>query len=310
MMKDIRKVLLVGAGAIGGAVAKRLYDWDPACLKVLAGGERARRYRENGLVINGRRYDFQVADPDSPDGPADLILVAVKFYDLDEAIRNMRLHVGSETIILSLMNGISSEEMLGKALGMEKILYGLVISIDGNRDQNEIRFTSYGTIVFGEAANTIWSDKVQAVARLFDKAGIVYRVPEDMMHALWYKYMINIGINQGSVALMAPYGVFQDVPDAEAVVESAMLEVIRIANHRGIGLGVSDLVAWRSVLAGMNPGSRTSMLDDLLCGRRTEVEMLSGTLVRLGRDYGIETPVNELLYHLIRAREQMSRQPN
>lgn len=306
-MRQIKNVLLVGLGAIGGAVAKRLYDLNPGCIRVLAGGERAARYRRDGILINGQRYDFQYADPEEPADPADLVIVAVKFYDLEEAIRNMHNHVGKQTIILSLMNGISSEEMIGAAFGMEKVLYGLVISIDGNRERNQIRFTSYGTIVFGEAQNREPSEKVQAVSALFERANIACRVPEDMMHALWYKFMINVGINQGTAVLMAPYGAFQDIADATAVAESAMWEVIRIANRLGIQLGEQDLANWRVVLAGMNPDSRTSMHDDLVCGRRTEVEMLSGTVIRLGREQGVATPVNELLYHLIRAREQLSR---
>ena len=309
-MNDIRNVLLVGIGAIGGAVAQRLYDWDPACIKVLAGGSRAARYRENGFMINGKQFDFQIADPKATAVPADLIIVAVKFYDLEKAIQDISPYVGDQTIILSLLNGISSEEMIGAVYGMDKVLYGLVIGIDGNRDHNQIRFTNEGTIVFGQPDNRVWSPMVQAVASLFDRAGLRYRVPEDMMHALWYKYMINIGINQASAALMSPYGIFQTIPDAEAVVEAAMWEVIHVANRIGIALGEKDIENWRIVLASMNPESRTSMHDDLVCGRATELEMFAGTLMRLGQKQGMATPVNEMLYHMIRTREQMSQPVN
>lgn len=304
-MKEIKNVLLVGIGAVGAAVAKRLYDWSSESLWVLAGGERLERYKKNGIIINGERYVFQYADPDHPDQPADLIIVAVKQYGLEDAIANMRPFVGEETIILSIMNGITSEEMLGAAFGMEKVLFGVVIGIDGNRDRNQIKFINSGTIAFGEPDNAVWSDKVKATARLFDQAGIVYNVPEDMMHTLWFKFMVNIGVNQASVALMARYRVFRDIPDAEAVAESAMWEVIRLAEKIGVTLGESDIERWRQILSGMNPDGYTSMMDDLLGGRPTELDMLAGTMMRLGKKHGVPTPVNEMLYHLIRAREQM-----
>ncbi len=304
-MKEIKNVLLVGVGAVGAVVAMRLHNWNRDCLRVLAGGDRLQRYQKNGIVINGQRYDFRYADPDHPDGTADLIIVAVKQYGLEDAIESMRPFVGDETVILSVMNGITSEEMLGAAFGMHKVLYGVVIGIDGNRDRNQIRFVNSGTIAFGEADNKDWSDKVKSTARLFDLSGIAYDVPEDMLHTLWFKFMVNVGINQASVALMARYRTFRDIPDAETVAELAMWEVVRLAEKIGVTLGEADIERWRQILSGMNPDGYTSMMDDVLGGRPTEVDMLAGTMIRLGKEHGVQTPVNEMLYHLIRAREQM-----
>lgn len=313
-MNELNSVLLVGAGAVGSAVAHRLHDKNPGKVFILAGGERANRYRQQGLMINEQRYDLPILEPVIPlaataSGPVDLILVAVKQYDLASAIEDMRCYVGEHTVILSLMNGITSEAELGEAFGSEKILYGLVIGIDGNRSGNRVRFTSAGTVVFGEAENCTWSDRVSKIAQLFDAAGVTYTVPENMLHALWYKFMINVGINQVSAELLAPYGVFQQIPAAEDMVEDAMREVNAIAVAKGIELGETDITNWRTVLASMNPETHTSMVDDLLHGRPTEVEMLSGTVMQLGAENNIPTPVNEMLYKLIRTREEMAKLP-
>ena len=311
-MNELNSVLLVGAGAVGSAVAHKLHDSNPGKVFILAGGERATRYRQQGLMINEQRYDLPILEPAIPlattaSGPVDLILVAVKQYDLASAIEDMRCYVGENTVILSLMNGITSEAELGEAFGSEKILYGLVIGIDGNRSGNRVRFTSAGTVVFGEAENCTWSDRVSKIAQLFDAAGVTYTVPENMLHALWYKFMINVGINQVSAVLLAPYGVFQLIPAAEDMVEDAMREVNAVAMAKGIELGETDITNWRTVLASMNPETHTSMVDDLLHGRPTEVEMLSGTVIQLGAENNIPTPVNELLYKLIRTREEMAK---
>jgi len=306
-VKSINNVLICGTGAVGGAYAKKITDVDPACLRILARGERKRRYEAEGLVINDHRHDFALADPDGPNPePADLILVAVKDYGLDSAIEDMAPFVGEDTLILSLMNGITSEDRLAVAFGRARVLYGLVMSIDGAREQNRIRFTQHGTISFGFADNSQHQDEVKAVAAFFDRFGLTYDVPKNMLHALWYKFMVNVGINQASAVVRSGFGAFQRIPEAHALMRSAMWELIRITEKNGIGLSEADLDNWDKVLMAMPPESKPSMLNDLENGRRTEVEMLSGTVIALGQQYGVPTPVNEALYRAIRTAETLA----
>lgn len=306
-VKSINNVLICGTGAIGGAYAKKIADADPACLRILARGDRKRRYEAEGLVINDHRHDFALADPDDLNPkPADLILVAVKDYGLDSAIEDMTPFVSEDTLILSLMNGITSEARLVEAFGESRVLYGLCMGIDGFRDQNRIRFTQYGTVSFGDANNSELRDEVKVVAEFFDRVGVVYDIPVNMLHALWYKFMVNVGINQASAVVRSGFGAFQRIPEAHALMRSAMWELIRITEKNGIGLTEADLENWDKVLMAMPAESRPSMLNDLESGRRTEVEMLSGTVLALGRQYGIPTPVNEALYRAIRTAEALS----
>ncbi|MZQ99567.1 MAG: 2-dehydropantoate 2-reductase [Acidaminobacter sp.] len=303
-MKNIENVILCGAGAVGGAYAKKISEADPDCLRILARGDRKKRYQTDGLIINDQRYNFMLADPDEPDpAPADLILVAVKDYGLEAAIQEMRPFVGRETLILSLMNGITSEDRLAEAFGRHRVLYGLVMSIDGARDQNRIRFSQYGTISFGFADNTDLKEEVKAVADFFDRAGLSYNIPQNMLRELWYKFMVNVGINQASAVVRSGFGAFQRIPEAHALMRSAMWELIRITEKNGICLNETDLENWDKVLMAMPPESRPSMLNDLESGRKTEVDMLSGTVMALGRQYGVPTPVNEALYRTIKSAE-------
>ncbi|MDK9710720.1 ketopantoate reductase family protein [Acidaminobacter sp.] len=308
-LQSINNVLICGTGAIGGAYAKKIADYDPNCLRILARGERKRRYAAEGLVINGHRYDFTLADPDEANPePADLILVAVKDYGLDSAIEDMTPFVGKNTLILSLMNGITSEDRLAAAFGRSRVLYGLVMSIDGARDQNRIRFTQYGTVSFGDADNSEVRDEVKAVAAFFDRVGLAYTIPVKMLRELWYKFMVNVGINQAAAVVRGGFGVFQRIPEAHALMRSAMWELIRITEKNGIGLTETDLENWDKVLMAMPPESRPSMLNDLESGRKTEVEMLSGTIMALGRQYGVPTPVNEVMYRAIKTADALSGQ--
>ena len=304
-MKSIKNISIVGLGAIGGVYSSKLYDMDPESIKVIAGGMRAKRYKENGFIINGKRYDFTYIAPEESCQPADLIIVSVKANQLAQAIKDMRNHVGDSTIILSLMNGISSEEIIGKEFGMDKILYGMCVSIDANRNNNEIKFTSHGNINFGEKINKEYSTNVQALKEVFVRAGIEYTIPEDMIRAMWWKFMINVGVNQTSAVLKARYGVFQAIPEAKKLMEATMWEVIRLSQKMGINLDGEDIDKWYNILYSLNPDSKTSMLEDIECCRETEVEVFAGKICELGMQYGMETPVNEMLLNIIKAMEKM-----
>lgn len=304
-MKRIKNTLIVGLGAIGGVYGSKLYDMDPESIKIIAGRERAKRYKENGFLINEKQYGFTYIDPEDNCQPADLIIVSVKAHQLDGAIRDMKNHVGDNTIILSLLNGITSEEIIGKKFGMDKVLYGMCISIDANRNDNKINFPNHGNINFGEKVNKEYSPKVRAVKELFDRAGINYTIPEDMMRALWWKFMINIGINQCSAVLRARYNVFQTMVEAKEVMESPMWEVIRLSQKIGINLNDEDIAKWYEILYSLNPNSRTSMLEDIECGRKTEVEIFAGTVCELGEKYGVDTPVNKMLLNMIKVIEKV-----
>ena len=250
-LTSINNVLICGTGSVGGAFAKKIADYDPACLRILARGDRKRRYEADGLVINDHRHDFALADPDGADlNPADLILVAVKDYGLDSAIEDMAPFVGEDTLILSLMNGITSEDKLAAAFGGSRVLYGLVMSIDGSREKNRIRFSQYGTVSFGFADNSQRLDEVKAVAAFFDRVGVAYGIPVNMLHALWYKFMVNVGINQASAVVRSGFGAFQSIPEAHALMRSAMWELIRITEKNGIGLSEADLENWDKVQIG------------------------------------------------------------
>jgi 2-dehydropantoate 2-reductase len=192
-MKDIQSALVVGAGAVGCAIADVIAERRPAAVRVLASTDRLKRYRSEGFVINGRRREFTLVTPEQA-APADLVIVAVKNHHLPCAIKDMSRHVGPSTLILSLLNGISSEDALASAFGREKVPYAVVIGIDAVREGNATRFSSAGKIHFGDAVNAegAWSERISRIADFFSRTGVAYVVPPDMLKTLWYKYMINV----------------------------------------------------------------------------------------------------------------------
>lgn len=303
-MKKIQKVYLSGLGAIGSSYAGKLHDMDPDSIRIIADRERIERYTKNGIAINGKVYNFQYLAPEEDAAPADLIIIAVKQHHLEQAIKDISNFVGDDTIILSLLNGISSEEILGRAFGMDKILYSFCVSTDSVRIGTQVKYSVLGTIVFGEKTNKEYSQKVLAVKDLFDRAQIPYSIPEDMIREQWWKFMMNVGLNQVSAILRAPYGVFQKVKEARELMEMACNEVIDIATKIGINLTRDDIDKYFKIIDTLSPNGKTSMLQDVEAHRKTEVEIFAGTVIELGQKYGILTPVNNMLYKMIRAMEQ------
>jgi len=302
MDSEVRTVTIVGAGAVGGAVAAMLHDAGEE-VSLLGSGERRHRLEREGLVVNRKSYRLPVVNPEEPANPADIVIVAVKHHHLEGAIGDMAHVVGPETIIMSLMNGVESEERLGRTYGDDVVLPATIVGIDALREGNRITYSKRGKIFFG-AADGRETARVGWVRALFDRAGIAYEIPADMRRTIWWKFMINVGVNQVSAALRAPYGVFQAPGEARLVMEAAMREVTALAGKLTIPLTEADIAGWYPILEGLSPEGKTSMLQDVEAGRKTEVEMLAGKVIELGGRLGVPTPVNERLFMVIRKIEE------
>ena len=287
-------MLLCGLGAVGAMFAERLA---PLGLRVVADPGRVARYRADGVMVNARRLDVAYVTP-ADGAPVELILIAVKRAQLDAAIAELRPFVGPRTLILSLLNGVDSEAVIGAALGHDRVLPAFVVETDAVRDADGVRYTRLGTIVFGEPRASAPTPRVEAVRAVFDAAGIPCRVAPDMPRELWWKFMLNVGVNQLSALLRVGYGAFAD-PGLQDLVRAACAEVVAVARAEGVGLGSADIEAIFPILARLAPGQRTSMLQDVEAGRVTENAMLGGMVVELGRRHGIPTPVNAMLARLL-----------
>jgi len=304
MMQSIERISVIGAGAMGSSYASKFFDMDENCVSLVAKGERYDRLKEEGLIVNDKHYSLPVIKPEEKRAPSDLIIVAVKHHHLPEAIQDMKNRISENSVILSVMNGIESEEQIGGVYGMDKVLYAVAVAIDAVREGNRTTYSTHGKLFFGEAENLVLTERVGQVQSLFDRAGIVYETPEDMIRTLWWKFMINVGTNQTSAVFRAPYGVLQRSQEARELMDSAMREVINIAKAKRVNLSGEDIDNWYSFLSGLSPEGKTSMLQDVEAKRKTEVEMFAGKVIELGKELGVPTPVNESIFGKIKDIEQ------
>lgn len=298
-MKEIQSVGLIGLGAIGMVAASRFQKVIPEKFRIIADRERQKRYSREGISFNGETYDFTFAGPE--DGPMDLILIATKSSGLESALDQIAPYVGENTTILSVLNGITSEEIAGRRFGMEKVLYSLFLGTTSTRIGNEVKMGGTYHFFFGEKTNKTLSDRVQAIKALFEQTGICYQIPEDMISTLWQKYVINIGCNQANVLLRCPYGHLQQNPKARALTRQLMEEAARVAANLNIAEADRMVDRAMGVLDRLLPEDKSSMLQDVEAGRPTEIDLFAGELCRIAERIGYDVPLNRATRDIIEA---------
>jgi len=301
------RISVIGLGAMGAAYAAKLHLAADTEVRVIAQGERAERLRRDGVTVNRTRHDFTIVDPDDDIEPADLMVVAVKYPSLAKALEQMKRHVSDGTIVLSLLNGITSEEEIGTAYPMSHPLLSITFGVDSVRRDNEITYSSLGTMSFGEKVNAApYTEQVRWVARLFDSAGLLYDIPADMVKQLWWKYLVNTGVNQVTAILGSTYDIVQHDSPARDLMIAAQREVVAVAQASGIRLDETDIDSWLTVLAGLGPHQYTSMAQDVLAHRPTETDIFSGAMRRMGAERGVPVPVNTCLHQILKSQESLS----
>lgn len=296
-MKEIKKVILCGLGAIGTIYADKLEKFDAENFKVLVDESRYERYSKNPVIFNGRALNFEYVLPSEEDFKADLIILATKFAGLKDAIKNIKNFVKEDTVILSLLNGVTSEDIIADVYGKDKMLYSYFIGHSSVRCGNSVTHDDVNTIVFGAENNL--SENVVAVKNFFDKVGINYKIPDDIKRSMWLKFMLNVSANQPTAILRMTFGDMFENTHFMKFAESIMREVQSVAKAEGVQNTETMVDEALKHLKTMTPEGKTSMLQDVEAGRKTEVDMFAGTVIELGKKHGIPTPYNKIMKEMI-----------
>lgn len=296
-MKEIENILLCGLGAIGTIYAEKLQRYNADNFRVLVDEHRLKKYTENPIKFNGVEQTFNYVLPSEEGFKADLILIATKFTGLDDAIKNLVNFVKEDTIILSLLNGVTSEDLIAAKYGKEKLLYSYFIGHSSVRVGNSIIHDDVNTIVFG-SENSL-SNKVVCVKEFFDRVGIKYKIPQDIKRSMWLKFMLNLSANQPTAILRMTFGEMLENKHFMNFAIEIMKEVQLIAKAEGIANTETMIEETLIHLSTMSPEGKTSMLQDIEAGRKTEVDMFAGTVIDFGKKHNIQTPYNKILKDMI-----------
>lgn len=304
-MKEIKKVLVLGLGAIGSIYATKLYDYSPECVNVLLDKSRVDSYKKKGIIFNKKRYDFEYLLDTDILYKADLIIIATKSPNFNQAVEMIKNFVSENTIIMSLLNGISSEEILIEKYGAEKVLYSYFLGHASMKSGNNIVFDGIGDIFFSEAVSRN-SENVLAVKDFFDKVGISYQIPGDMTSSMWQKFVINIGANQPLALVRRPYAAFKTSKYVRNISYDLMSEAVKIAQKLNIKDADKFIDRTFDVLYSMPAEQKPSMLQDIENGNETEIEIFAGEVCRLGKIHGVPTPKNRIVFNILKSFDEIS----
>lgn len=303
---NIEHISIVGMGALGilygDFFVKAL---GKEAVSFIADKERIYKYKNTDIFCNDKKCDFKIVDSNDSNEKADLLIFAVKSTALLDAINTAKNNVGKNTIILSVLNGITSEEIIGKAFGKEHMLYCVAQGMDAVKLENKLTYSHMGQLCIGIPDDE--KEKLpmlETVINLFDKISLPFTKEDDIKHRLYSKWMLNVGVNQVVMVNEGNYGTVQIQGKPRDMMKEAMREVIKIAEKENVSVTVEDLENYVALIDTLAPEGMPSMRQDGLTHRSSEVELFAGTVIKKAEKYKLEVPINKELYNRIKAMEE------
>jgi len=312
-MSDARssRIVVFGAGAVGGYFGGRLAQAGQH-VTFIARGAHLDAIRRNGLQVSSPTGDFvatpaTATDDTSSVGVADVVLVGVKAGAVSGLAATLRPLIGAHTVVVPLQNGVEAASDLMAAVGSERIIGGLCRIVASVTAPGRIAHAGIEpTVVLGELDGS-HSPRVGLVAALLRSADVAVEISDDIQAALWEKFL-----------LVAPWGglggvtrvtldVLCSTPETRRLLEAAMTEVATLAAAHGVTLAADVVSRTLEFLDAVPSGSTASMQRDLMERRPSELDAQIGTVVRLGRKWGVDTPVNTFLYDCLAPGERLAR---
>ncbi|WP_410642956.1 2-dehydropantoate 2-reductase [Amycolatopsis sp. lyj-346] len=298
------KFTIIGVGGLGGFFGARLaaagHD-----VSFLARGEHLTAVRERGLTVlgpGGEATTLRVHATGDPAelGPADVVLPAVKTWQLDDAVA--ALPMGADTAVITLQNGVDAPAQVARTLGEAAVLPGVAKVIAALAGPGTIRHVGGpGSLDFAEWDNRP-SERVARIRAAFGAAGIPTTPPADIWAELWAKFLFIAPVGGLGAVTGAPFGELRGHPETRRTLQAAMAEIERLARASGVELP-AGVVAGTMAFVDRQPAEGTTSLQrDIAAGRPSELDAWTGSVVRLGRETGIPTPVNDVLYAVLRLR--------
>ncbi|MDX9918307.1 MAG: 2-dehydropantoate 2-reductase [Gudongella sp.] len=299
---EIKNVSIVGMGSLGLIFGSFLYDKiGKENVEYIVDKARAEISEYGHRIINGKEYNFNVVSEDDENHKADLIIFAVKSTALEEAIKIVKNRVGQSTLMISLQNGINSEEVISKVYGSGNVLYTIAEGMDPIRDKNTLNFKKMGYLRTGTDTDENGKrERLDILLKFFDSIDFPYIYEEDVKHRLWSKFMLNVGVNQVVMINEGNFDSIQSPGPQRDLVIAAMREVMDLAKEENINLTEEDFKFYLNLVDSLDPNGMPSMRFDGLHKIKSEVDIFAGTVLKLGEKHGIDTPVNKEIYNKIK----------
>jgi 2-dehydropantoate 2-reductase len=305
------RICFVGAGALGcsiggvlteGGSEVHLIDRYPAHVDAMNGG--GLRIRDE----SGERTVKVTAHGDADGiGHVDLVIVLVKSFHTREAIEAAMPVVGPRTVVMSLQNGLGHEEILAEVVGRERVIAGKTYVGGVLLGPGHVLAGTCGKLTYiGELDGTV-TPRVEAIAVEFGRAGLETIVSTNIVGTMWDKLLINVATGALSTITRLTYGKLYAVDEIKACALAAVGEAMTVAAAAGVKLSIETAEeAWVKAADGLPADFKTSMLQSLEAGAKTEIDFINGAVVRWGERCRLATPVNRTLVACIKGIEQQT----
>lgn len=294
----IKTVAIVGMGALGMMYGEHIQrKIGKENVSFVMDTARYERNRDKKFTVNGAPVTFQMIDALDAK-PADFVIVATKYNGLAEALDMMKPVVGENTIILSVMNGITSEQKIAEHFTDHNLVYCVALGMDAMREDTELQYASLGKVQIGIVKEE-QGPALEAVKEFLDRVELTYEEKEDILHALWGKLMMNVGINQTCTVYEACYREVLESKERFQMLSDAMHEVMAVAEKEGIHFTEEEFEGYIRLMRTLQPDGYPSMRQDAVAKRKSEVELFAGTIIREAAKYGVDVPVNQFYYEQI-----------
>ena len=305
------RIAVFGTGGVGGYFGGRLAQSGEDVI-FIARGKHLQAMRQDGLRVDSFNGDFRIQPVQATDDPqrvgqVDMVLVAVKAWQVPEAAVAMRPMIGEKTGVVPLENGVDAPAQLIAALGADHVLGGLCKISAFIAQPGHIRHVGIEPYVaFGELDHRL-SQRVEALRQAFERAGVSVEVPKDIQAAMWEKFVFIAAISGVGAVTRAPAGVIRSLPETRQMLEEAIEEIVAVARAIKVNLPTEITANTIAFIDSLPPNVTASMQRDVIDGRPSELGSQNGAVVRMGLETGVPTPVNAFIYHGLLPQELRAR---
>jgi 2-dehydropantoate 2-reductase len=296
------RIAVYGAGGVGGYFGGRLARAG-ADVHFIARGAHLQALRENGLRVRSVKGDFAVRTPATDDpaevGPCDVVLFCVKTFDTEAAAARLGPLVGERTAVVSLQNGIENEEKLARAVGDGHVMGGAAFIFAGIAEPGMIVHTGGpASITFGELDGRT-SERAKRLLACCEQAGVDAELSASIKTVLWAKLAFICAQAGMTAAVRLPIGEIRSADAAWAAFSRLVAEVCAVAEADGNPVPQAAQERALALAQAVEPGSFSSLHDDLVAERRMELEALHGFVVRRAARHGLAVPASEAVYAIL-----------
>jgi 2-dehydropantoate 2-reductase len=305
------RIVVFGTGGVGGYFGGRLAQAGED-VTFIARGDHLQAIKANGLKVDSQSGDFVIYPAKATDdvneaGEVDLVIVGVKAWQVPEAAHAMKPLVGSNTTVLPLQNGVDAVSQLVEELGSDHVIGGLCRIVSFVAGPGHIRQAGFTpSIVIGELDNQR-TGRIDMIERVFKSAGLEISVAADIQVALWTKFLFIASFSGVGAIANAPAGVIRSDPKWRNQLLRAMEEIYALAHARGIKLPAESIATVMAFVDGLPEDATSSMQRDIAAEKPSELESQNGSVVRMGREAGIEVPTHALIYETLKPLEEKAR---